>query len=266
MRSQSLVSVLLILLTAACVDRINISIGSNSAYSIVIDGHISDQPGPYRIEINSGHDLEDKFARHSISVNRLVLSDDQGTKEVLSEIDKGIYQTDSAGIRGIIGRVYKLSIELFDGRTYESKPDSLMSPGKLDSLYFEFNKTGKISDLGYNDYGFDIYFNSSAGSESNFHFLWKFTGTFRADTHPELNHFQCFFDNGRCQFVPPCSGYINIGGYTPLTAIFEKVRPCRCCTCWYNLFNDLPVLSDNQLLRFGRFIGIKAYRVPLNQS
>ena len=43
------------------------------------------------------------------------------------------------------------------------------------------------------------------------------------------------------------------------------MRPCTCCTCWYNLFNDLPMLSDNQLLRFGRFEGVKTYHVPLNQ-
>ncbi len=265
MRGRSILSILLILCSAACVDRVFIDIGSAAVYSIVIDGHISDQPGPYKIEIYSGHDLEDKFARHPISVKQLVILDDQGTREVLSEIDKGIYQTNSSGIRGMIGRVYSLRIELFDGRIYESKSDSLMSPGKLDSLYYDFNSTGKVSDLGYKDYGFDIFFNSSAGFKNNYYFLWKFTGTFRADTHPEANTTQCFWADGRCQFVLPCSGYINIGGYTPFTAVYKKVRPCTCCTCWYNLTNDLPMLSDNQLLRFGRFEGIKAYRVPLNQ-
>ena len=66
-----------------------------------------------------------------------MLSDDHGIREVLSEIDQGIYQTNPAGIRGIVGHVYTLQIELFDGRIYESKPDSLLSPGTLDSIYYD---------------------------------------------------------------------------------------------------------------------------------
>ena len=59
MRGHSILSILLVLLSAACVDRVFIDVGRGAAFSIVIDGHISDQPGPYRVEINSGHDSPD---------------------------------------------------------------------------------------------------------------------------------------------------------------------------------------------------------------
>jgi hypothetical protein len=56
---------------------------------------------------------------------------------------------------------------------------------------------------------------------------------------------------------------LNVGGYTFLTATFTRIKPCECCTCWYNLFNPDVILSDNQLLRSGHFIGVKAYALPL---
>lgn len=265
MRTRSLTSILLILMATACLDRVFIDVGKAGIIPIVIDGHISNKPGPYQVTLFTGHDLENKLIRHAVSAKQLTLSDNVGNSEVLSEVDVGIYRTALGGIQGMVGRVYKLRIELFDGRIYESQPDSLLNPGKLDSLYYDLNKSGKVTELGYDDYGFDIFFNSSAGPNKSYHFLWKFTGTFQAETYPRGKHDECFYSDGKCQFVPPCSGYKNVGGFTPQSAVFEMVGPCTCCTCWYNLFNDLPILSDNQLLSSGRFIGIKAYRIPIDR-
>ncbi len=263
MRGQTLHSIVLILLSAACVDRVFIDVGSGAAFGIVIDGHISDQPGPYTIEINSGHDLENRFDRHPISVKQLVLSDDQGTKEVLTEVNEGVYQTKPAGIRGTVGRAYTLHIETFDGRIYESIPDTLFAPGRLDSLYFTFKEEKTVD--GASKYGFDVLFNSSTQQDTKYHFLWKFTGTFQSDTNPYANNKECFYIGDRCNFLPPCTGLKNVGGYTPFSVRYVRVGPCTCCTCWYNLSNNEPILSDNQLQRLGRFIGIQAYYVPLNE-
>ena len=272
MRGRALYSIVLILSSAACVDRVFIDVGSGAAFGIVIDGHISDQPGPYRIEINSGHDLENRFDRHPISVKRLVLSDDEGTKEVLTEVNEGVYQTKPTGIRGTVGRVYTLHIETFDVRFYESIPDTLFPPGRVDSIYYSF-KEFKTPDNASN-YGFNVLFDASAGLKNNYHFLWKFTGTFQADTHPELcldpmhpcepctNDFRCN-QCSICNIAPFCSGLRNVGSVR--APVYIRVGPCECCTCWYNLYNPTPILSDNQYLRFGRFIGVTAYFVPLNQ-
>ena len=262
MRSYSFLSILLILMSAACVDRIFYDVGNGAGLGIVIDGYISDQPGPYMIQINSGHDLENKINRQAISVKELRISDNHGAQEVLSEVNTGVYQTRPTGIRGTVGRVYTLHLETFDGRVYESAPDTLMPPGSLDSLYYTFKDEKTF--LGNHKYGFDILFNSTT-PEGKFRFLWKFTGTFKCDAYPGANHNECFYLGDRCNFAPPCSGLRNIGGYTPQTAIWVQAEPCTCCTCWYNLFNDKPMLSDSRLLRFGRYAGLQAYYVPVTQ-
>ncbi len=254
-------SILLTLLGGACVDRLTFDIGGPSGYPIVIDGFISDQPGPYKIVITRSFDIESKESlKVPISVKNLIISDDHGLSEHLSEVREGIYQTSATGIRGILGRVYKLNVELYDGRVYESIPDTIVAPGKVDSIYYDF-KAEKTKE-GATQYGFYFVFNASAGENSNYRFLWRFVGTFRQDTHPEWYTGGCFFLNGVCNFVPFCSGVRNVG--STRFPIFKRIAPCECCTCWYDLMNPVPILSDAQLLQVGRFIGVNAYYFPIH--
>lgn len=271
MRSN-LLSTLLILLCAACVDRIYFDIESELVNVVVIDGFISDQPGPYKITVNKAYDPESKVSlKVPLSVKRLVLSDDNGNSEELAEVASGVYQTSPTGIQGIIGRAYKIRIELLNGRVYESTPDTLLGPGKVDSVYFSFEER-KIRG-GSTEYGFNVFFNSSIDSQGSKRFLWKVIGTFRAETTPELclnpmhpcqpcgtpSCGQCSF----CNIAPLCSGIRNYG--TARDPRFVRVAPCTCCTCWYNLFNSYPIVNDGQLLSGGRFDAMKAMHIPITR-
>ncbi len=257
MRSNSLFSIIVILLCCTCVDRINFDVGVSSTFPIVIDGFISDQPGPYQIKISKAYDIESKQSlRAPISVRRIIIADNLGNSETLSEITQGTYATTSNGIRGTVGRSYKLNVELLDGRVYESLPDTLLPSGTVDDVYYNFrsdkNKEGATS------YGFDVFFNSSAGDKTNFHFLWQFVGTFQVETNPELYTVSC--GESRCPKPLPCSSYIiNSSG------VLQKVKSCECCTCWTNIFNDMPIVSDGQLVEDGQFRAVKAAYVPVNQ-
>lgn len=106
---------------------------------VSISGFISDQPGPYEVRIYSIFDIESKESRKTaVTVKRIEISDHLGTTGVLNPIEEGIYQTDPAGIRGVVGGVYKLKVELFDGRIYESLPDTILATGSLDSMYINY--------------------------------------------------------------------------------------------------------------------------------
>jgi hypothetical protein len=268
MKAASLSSFLLILIASACVDRINFDVPNGFATGIVVDGFISDQQGPYTVRLNTGQDLTDKIERTFISAKSVTISDNLGNSELLTYQDRGVYQTSPDGIRGTAGRSYKLRVELFDGRVYESIPDTLRNSGVVDSVYYTFKKTG-VQDTGESSYGFDIFFDASSSVQNDFHYLWKFTGTFQVDTNPEFNfNFPCSgnLDCNRCSvcnIVPKCSGLRNVG--TPSQPVFERVGPCECCTCWYNIFNEEPIISDNQLLEFGRYNGIKAGHIPVHR-
>ena len=258
---------MLIMALAACVDRIFIGDENPSSFPVVIEGKITDQPGPYRISIFTGFDLEDQFDREPVRARRVIIRDDKGNLEVLNEIEKGIYETSASGIRGTVGNVYTTEIEFSDGGIYESSPDTLLAPGSMDSLYYDFNNTGVNSPLGYLDYGFDIFFNSSAGNNSDYFFMWTFTATFKAITFPQNRiRLGCYEFEGYCNWVPPCSGYRNTSrSNVPQFAIIESVEPCTCCTCWYDLVNDIPLLAESSAQQQGNFLGMKAYRLLLDE-
>jgi hypothetical protein len=168
------------------------------------------------------------------------------------------------GIRGEIGMSYKIRVELFDGRIYESKPDTILPSGSIDSLYYSFKE--QFNDLGVKQYNFDVLFDASYNSEINNHFIWRFRGTFQAETQPQYyNGKECFYlqEINKCNLVPPCSAYRNIG--TNVNPIFEKKFPCTCCMCWYNLYNEEVIISDELFTGKGLVRGAKACNVPLNQ-
>ena len=256
MRGRFWVSIVVVLSCTACVDRITFDVGTTPSFAVVIDGTISDQPGPYKILVTKAFDIESKLSiKTPLSVKRMTMSDNAGNREVLSEIIQGQYQTSADGLRGTVGRAYKIQIELLDGRVYESLPDTLYPSGSVDKVYHAF-KEEKTSE-GTTNYGFDVLFNSSAGELNNYYFLWKFTGTFKVDSNPELYTVPC--GESRCPQPLPCSAYaLNAGN-------LERVKSCECCACWTSIFNNEVIVSDNQLVEGGSFTGVKASYVPINQ-
>lgn len=118
------------------------------------------------------------------------------------------------------------------------------------------------------DYGFDIFFDAGSGDSKRKQFLWRSIGTFKSDTHPEYAYFDSFGCNpnssGFCNYFPPCTGLrVTTPPYFQ-PPNFERVAPCSCCTCWYQIFNEIPVLSDNLYSTSNAFSNIKIDRIPLN--
>jgi hypothetical protein len=243
------------LLLMACVDRISLDTGI-TYYPVVVEGFISDKPGPYEIRVTRSFDVQSKSAiKTNISAKRIAIFDDSGYSEDLTEIRQGVYQTSPSGIQGQIGKAYKLKVELLDGRVYESIPDTLYETGTVDSVYFSFFQE-KASDL-TTHYGFDVAFDASSGGDHGDNILWKFTGTYQIETNPELRDEPC--GESRCPRPPPCSGWTANG------SVLEQVGACECCTCWVDFQNEVPLVSDNLGVQGGQYRNVKAYRVPLTQ-
>ncbi|HEX6890919.1 MAG TPA: DUF4249 family protein [Chryseolinea sp.] len=269
-RRRSILPVLLILFASACLDRIDIEVGDIATNSIVVNGFITNEPGPYQVTINTAFDIESKESfKYPVSAKRVVLSDNTGISEVLTEASEGIYVTKADGIRGMVGRTYVLKVELGDGRVYESVPDTLLESGRIDSLYALFTEE-KTLDNSATVYGFDVKFVPSIVSENSYHLMWKFTGTFQANTNPEYKILEPCGDVtcsgcNRCNYKPLCSGLRNISPLPGLErAVFVRIGPCECCTCWYDFFNSQPLLSDDLYVQQGKFSAQTAVHIPLD--
>ena len=158
---RNLVLFIALIFIGSCIDRLNYT--APSIYTknvIVVDGVITDEPGPYRIRLTNpikvdGAIAYSSFTEQAVSVRRVTLSDDLGNSEELEEINKGIYQTKPDGIRGAVGRSYSIRIETFDGKIYESTPDKMEPVGAVDSIYYEFEAFQSEDPL--SNYGYRVY-------------------------------------------------------------------------------------------------------------
>ncbi|MFM9838492.1 MAG: DUF4249 domain-containing protein [Cyclobacteriaceae bacterium] len=258
-----------------CVDKLNIDLGERAILPIVISGFISDQPGPYTIKIRQSFNTTAYAYEAPVSIKRMTLSDNVGNQEMLSELSKGVYQTDSARIRGVAGRAYKINVELFNGKVYESIYDTLPPPAKLDTVYAKYKTVSNF--WGGTDFSFDIYLDATTNLLTSYYFYWKYNATFKLETHPELELEEvpngstpCSYADidcegcSVCNLLAKCSGLRNIGSPSPGGANFIKIAPCSCCTCWYTFSNENPILSDYQFFQSGQFKNIKVGSILLD--
>jgi hypothetical protein len=104
----------------------------------VIQGAISDQPGPYRVALSWAKPFNSKSVkRDGIKNAQVFILDDAGNSEKLTEATNGEYYTSAQGIKGITGRTYHVHIQFPDGTVFESVPARLEQPAIIDSLYAE---------------------------------------------------------------------------------------------------------------------------------
>ena len=261
------------LIADACVDRINFEIPSQHSKDIVIDGLITDEPGPYTVKLSSVIKSDDTRPRGvPLYAKKITIYDNAGTSEVLEQTGEGIYQTQIGGIQGVIGREYYIRVEMEDGNIYESRPDKMNLVGAVDSIYYDF-ETFQPADAP-TAYRYRIYIDAHTTPDSDNYFRWKFNGTYVVETLPQYTH--C---GPPCRWCPAkCSGYEWVIGadgssvlkegyaYNPITKKVEYVigLKCTCCRCWVTAPEAKPKVSDQDLSASGKFIKVEMGTVPIN--
>jgi len=246
----------LVMMSAACVDPLSFDVGDAKDYPIVVEGFITDEPGPYEVRVSSSYDVDSTVVKPApIPVKKLTISDNLGNSEDLALNEKGVYQTKEGGIQGTIGRAYRLRIEMVNGRVYETIPDTMKPTGVIERISPEI--VSYTDERGIDQHAFDIFFDSNAASASDFRFMWKVTMSYKFQTQPWDYTQPCPGGRGTCQAPLDCSGYVLKDG------LLVYVKPCTCCDCWISLDPDIPLVSDYGLVNKGEFKRQRAGRLPI---
>jgi hypothetical protein len=141
MVTQGIGLLMLVLGTFSCITPFQPD-AVTSATSLVIEGQISDQPGPYTVKLTRTADYSYKSLNLLETGATVVISDNLGNQETLKEqAPGGSYQTRAGGLQGVVGRSYKLTIQTKAGKHYESKPEILPGVPPIQQLYYESNYT-----------------------------------------------------------------------------------------------------------------------------
>jgi hypothetical protein len=250
------------ILLNACVDPIYFN--SPSAQSLtVVEGFISDSPGPYTVKVSKGLSLNaDLSSSNPVQKAKIKLFDDEGNVEDLIETSPGVYMT-GAIIQGKIGHAYHIIVETADGKVFESEPDRINPVGELVNINYEFE--ARVVQMNYGEVAadvFNIYVDAQAVAGDENYVRWRFTGTYKLITNPELN--QTLSQGFIYKNPPPCSGYVVIP-FIPGGKL-EQVADCTCCTCWINQYESMPQVSDGQLISDNQYKHVKVGEVPINSD
>jgi hypothetical protein len=260
-----------LILVGACIDRIDIPAPSTLPADLVVDGMITDAPGPYTVKLTRGIHLDDsQFDGDPLHAKSVLLFDDLGNREIMKETKTGVYETQAGGMRGMIGREYFIRIETTDGHVYQSVPDKINPVGELDTLYYEFE--AKKNREGIEEQGYRIFVDASVPAGDSTFTRWRFTGTYVVETLPQYKPKSG--ENGECVYAPlPCSGWASVNGelkegyaFNPINYQYEYVigLKCTCCRCWITPRVHDPVVRSAYAHEDGEFNRLEVGYIPVN--
>ncbi|MFM7857612.1 MAG: DUF4249 family protein [Flammeovirgaceae bacterium] len=267
--SKSKIVILLVLMIQSCIDKLEYDILKRDMGGVVVDGFISDETGPYTVRLKETipiGDLEKLY--RPISGAAMSLLDSRGNKELLIEHQPGIYSSTSI-IKGEVGNAYWIEFTLKDGRAFRSLPDTIVASPDLKKIDKQYIERADIS--GSRQPEFDIFATAKPEAGKSKNLIWFFTGTYKINTDPSCINIErtgCNFYEaiGKCNFLPLCSGLVNVGGVALNPPVnpprFERRSPCQCCTCWYSINNTNILLSNPAFFNADKVL---IYSVPVDR-
>lgn len=140
---------------------------------LVVEGIISDRPGPYEIRVYLKSLEVNNKTKTPVQNADVTVSDDNGNSYSFIEGAKGSYVSDPADFTGVPGRSYQLKIELDNGKTYQSKSEKLKAAPVVDTIYPIFIK--KISTQGASTGTFDLIGVLNDPSTKGDYYRWDWT-------------------------------------------------------------------------------------------
>jgi hypothetical protein len=201
------ISFLLIAATFSCIDPIDLKI-DDPAGTLVVDGIITSEPGPYTIKIGRSIPFDNTQALGAYFKPEkgaiLSIASDDGNEYALTEGKPGYYQT-PVGFTGQTGKSYVLHIQTTDGIQYQSTSERLNPVPEIDTILYEYivyprlikNSVG--DQIEQNATGFKIQVEAHDPPENNF-YRWEATGIFEffsITDRPDIK--QCWAPHGRIE-------------------------------------------------------------------
>jgi Domain of unknown function (DUF4249) len=214
----------------SCIDKVELK-EPNVGRKLIVDGTVTNLPGPYIVQLSYSVPFNSKKLTDLTNGADITISDNLGNIYPLKSFNSGIYKTDSATFRGIVGRTYIVKIKTLDSKQYQSKLELLREPVPLDTV------TSTYAPSEYSK-GFDVFATVKDPSVSSNYYRWKWLNYEELDT--------CYIKsvkNDQGRFV---------------------VRSLCCEPCWQitSSFGSLALFSDD--LINGNTFTQKIANIPYN--
>jgi len=163
---KALSACLIILFFPSCEKVIQIDLNSADP-KIVIEGNITDQTGPYFINLTQTVNYDQSNIFPPVTGATVKISDNAGTTESLTETSPGIYATTT--IIGVPGRIYTLEVNA-NGKIYTTT-SSMPFPVNIDTLTIETSGGGGFGGGGNTTKNVSITYTDPAGIPNYYRFV-----------------------------------------------------------------------------------------------
>lgn len=248
----------LVIVVDGCIDRYEIP-ETIVIPRLVVDGMITNQPGPYRVDLYTAYDVNTFVNKpHPVEKATVRISDDKGNAETLAEISPGVYMTSIDGLKGIVGRSYQLSIKV-GADEYISEPQLLTDAGQLLDLRYEFDQFALSTDDGVAAPAVNFYVDAQGTPGEQNYFRWRWSSVYETINNPELKTRFAGKPPIEIPIPPPCSGYKASG----LNIVKSDI--CTCCNCWVYEAGKQAIVSKNSSVQEDRFTNVRVASVAMDE-
>ena len=174
-------------MVVSCIEKYEPDLDDQYEQLLVVDGMITNKSGPYTIKLS--HTTNVYLTQHKpYSGCHVVLQDNTGEQETLTETEEGTYQTNINGIRGIVGRKYKITINTPEGQSYESVFQELLKPTEIEQVYTEIEYQ-EVFGLHYDYAGYQFYVDTKPTPQDTTYLLWKLFQTYKYKADYNIDHY-----------------------------------------------------------------------------
>lgn len=213
MRLYNFISVFILVIAPSCTKTIDLDLPLKNR-RLVVEGIITNEDTAYTVKLSNTTKysyIYDKARIYYETGATVILSDDAGVTDTLTEKKAGIYTSDSTHIRGIVGRNYKIDIHTKDGRHYQSIPETMLNVTKIDTIYVERNRSDR-SKTYPNAYRYRVYIKWQEPKDTDNYYM-QITSYYWSNKWQEQNLWNNVFNDysidGKSMDIIADQGYVG---------------------------------------------------------
>lgn len=165
----------LLVYMSSCVEPYNVVV-SKYKDLLVVDAQITNENKSHEVKLTrsiANLDVTPTLETDAV----VIISCDDGTNEILKEVEPGVYKTDSVNFIVKVGGVYTLSIQTSNGKKYHSDKCEILEPTEIDRVYFDRNELISVNNESLE--GISFFVDGKAAENSYLRWMyeegWKFS-------------------------------------------------------------------------------------------
>ena len=159
------------ILASSCIDPFHLELEEYES-NLVVEGMITDELVSNTIQLSRTF-LNENTPPVLVEYAEVSVRDEMGAITDFTELEPGIYKSDSKQFAGRVGGTYTLHIKTEDGLEFTSDPCIMTAVPQIDSIYYEldseFYDDGKIEEPGLR-----IYLDTDNQVEVSQYLRWEF--------------------------------------------------------------------------------------------